>query len=676
MVFKCEEKGKKWETFLLILLISSMFCTSFAFNTKLLPKNPTRDPVKLAKAMVDVIREFYIANDIKFDFIIYGTATNHINDVISEVTKKLTNEIPINIKHIESKNWDHVLYQSAIIFTESKENIKNLHKNSIKADKNGLSLGNVFPKQFKFLVYIDKIEDFSNAEDETFPKISYMLPDIRMFEFFIKMDNVSINLTAHVLFSPDMCGKFQLKLLNSYNLKSQKWENELKIFNHFDNFHGCLMTFIVEPAIFWYTDEYLSKEIPILEFAFKNLKLRGLTHEIVEKLTKDVNITGHYSILDRQSKHYWSGSKNFVGFYPIGSYLYSSEIVRSIEYAHFSYPIYAFKIYYLVTQNDFYTNYEKLLMPFDFTTWILLSATISLAFGIILISFGFPKWLQTLIHGAGIKDPAFNTIGVIFGIAQVKLPRESGNRLMLALFLWFCLIFRTCYQSKLFEFMTSDMRKPLPASIEDLKEMNYTIILETSYLSHYERLNNEIIYNRERPNIKKVKFMELLYLYEKSLKGENEEKYAFLIDDTLHSLFNSTFKNSLPIMRNEKLLKMVGYFTNRNMLLQSKFDELLEKLFSTGITKHSLDYGKWLLYRPLDYEVEDSRRILSMTDLEFGFVIWLTSISLPIICFLIEISIGFYRKVKKTIEELEMFAITRIVEIVLEKLIQNYHGRW
>ncbi|KAG5669172.1 hypothetical protein PVAND_017066 [Polypedilum vanderplanki] len=100
MIFKHDGKTS-FESFLIILLISSMVCTSFAFNTKLLPKDPRRDPVKLAKAMVDVIREFYISNDIKFDFIIYGTPTNHIKDVINEVTKKLSNKIPINIKRMK-----------------------------------------------------------------------------------------------------------------------------------------------------------------------------------------------------------------------------------------------------------------------------------------------------------------------------------------------------------------------------------------------------------------------------------------------------------------------------------------------------------------------------------------------------------------------------------------------
>ncbi|KAG5669120.1 hypothetical protein PVAND_017016 [Polypedilum vanderplanki] len=176
MVFKHKIKIKRWKSFLFILLFSSIFCTSFAFKTNELQKIPTRDPVKLAKAMVDVICEFYIANDIKFDFIIYGKATNHIKDVINEITKKLTNEITVNIRHIEgieifieTWNWSLTFEQTAIIFTESKENIKYFH---YKTDKY-FSLGNIFPKQFKFLIYVEEMKNFDRVEDKAFFPINF-----------------------------------------------------------------------------------------------------------------------------------------------------------------------------------------------------------------------------------------------------------------------------------------------------------------------------------------------------------------------------------------------------------------------------------------------------------------------------------------------------------------------
>jgi hypothetical protein len=103
-----------------------------------------------------------------------------------------------------------------------------------------------------------------------------------------------------------------------------------------------------------------------------------------------------------------------------------------------------------------------------------------------------------LISFPGIKMPAYNAVAIFFGIGQTRLPAEHFSRFIWLLFIWFCLIFRTCWQSKMFEFMTTDMRKPLPASIDDLREMNYTIVLMTSYMMEFHRFNDEIINGRDR----------------------------------------------------------------------------------------------------------------------------------------------------------------------------------
>jgi hypothetical protein len=87
---------------------------------------------------------------------------------------------------------------------------------------------------------------------------------------------------------------------------------------------------------------------------------------------------------------------------------------------------------------------------------------------------------------AGIANPAYNALGILFGISQLRLPRESFSRFILLLFIWFCLIFRTCYQSMMFEFMTSDMQKPLPASLDDLIKMNYTIVTQINAFDYLE----------------------------------------------------------------------------------------------------------------------------------------------------------------------------------------------
>ncbi|KAG5669148.1 hypothetical protein PVAND_017043 [Polypedilum vanderplanki] len=128
---------------------------------------------------------------------------------------------------------------------------------AINTQSHNSTFGNVFAKQFKFLTYVEEIETFDKVENlPSSPTFFYLLPDRRMFEIFITMDTISIDLVTRVLFSENFCGVYHLRLVNTFDLQSQKWENELENFNHFDDFCGCLMAFFVEFEIDWYFDNF------------------------------------------------------------------------------------------------------------------------------------------------------------------------------------------------------------------------------------------------------------------------------------------------------------------------------------------------------------------------------------------------------------------------------------
>ena len=120
---------------------------------------------------------------------------------------------------------------------------------------------------------------------------------------------------------------------------------------------------------------------------------------------------------------------------------------------------------FLITPGEPVTITEKLFLPFDSPTWNMLIITFGVAFLVIFIA-NFVAKLRKLIFGKGIKNPGFNILHIFFGIGQMKIPDKSFSRFLLIAFIWFCLIFRTCYQSKLFEFMTSDMRNQSPLTMD------------------------------------------------------------------------------------------------------------------------------------------------------------------------------------------------------------------
>ncbi|KAG5669437.1 hypothetical protein PVAND_017324 [Polypedilum vanderplanki] len=111
-----------------IIILMTTICSTFTVTSTKIQEDSTQS---IAKVMNEFIRKFYIANDINFEFWIFGEATQHIKDVINDVTKELSNEIPVNIRHIENiQKWNREFNKSTIIMTKSKDNLQYVHQMS------------------------------------------------------------------------------------------------------------------------------------------------------------------------------------------------------------------------------------------------------------------------------------------------------------------------------------------------------------------------------------------------------------------------------------------------------------------------------------------------------------------------------------------------------------------
>lgn len=156
-------------------------------------------------------------------------------------------------------------------------------------------------------------------------------------------------------------------------------------------------------------------------------------------------------------------------------------------------PIYIRQSYkFIITPSESYDSYDKITMPFDKTTWIFLIVTFMLAIVIIIILNHTRKHIQVTVYGEGVQMPVYNIISIFFGIGQTVLPSANFPRFILVLFIFFCLIFRTAYQSILFELITSDVQKPLPTSIAELIEQNFTFYQLNGSLSNEDM--NQLLY--------------------------------------------------------------------------------------------------------------------------------------------------------------------------------------
>lgn len=95
----------------------------------------------------------------------------------------------------------------------------------------------------------------------------------------------------------------------------------------------------------------------------------------------------------------------------------------------------------IFSMNDSYDEFEKLILPFDFETWMLIILFFLSAFCvIILVNFFLSIEQQKFIFGTFVKTPSFNVVATFFGQGQNILPGRNFARYLLTMFVLFCLI--------------------------------------------------------------------------------------------------------------------------------------------------------------------------------------------------------------------------------------------
>ena len=135
--------------------------------------------------------------------------------------------------------------------------------------------------------------------------------------------------------------------------------------------------------------------------------------------------------------------------------------------------------------GKFYTPWEKLFLPFDRDTWIWLGIVFTVAILVIfLIKLSNSTSMYDFVIGSNVSTPILNVVAIFMGIGQLFLPERNVSRFFFINFILFCLIMRTAYQGKYFEFVTCDIKKKPIATVDELKEKNFTIHHDTGSHSY------------------------------------------------------------------------------------------------------------------------------------------------------------------------------------------------
>jgi hypothetical protein len=417
----------------------------------------------ISHALHDTINAMFVQNKINFDIIVYGPMTRSIMDVLNEVSALNNGTYAEQIVNLKTLTWDHEVRKSAVILSSDFRYLL------IFSDLT--KLRNKFYTTFKFLFYYEdsNIHDFLSAQ---YRKLYWKPGQVDHYSYFlINRDENTFALLSLEWFSEKACNKAQLTVVNDFNKTAIKWQKPLRIEQKFKNFYGCLLT--IDVAVkFRHTliDSARQLSGPIIDI-FKGMSVRGnFTPNFQEvEAYYDRNFTTH--IAQKLDTKY-DLIPNII--------LYLEHVISSqmFEELHFTTQFHGEIAAFLISSPEPYSAYEKLLLPFDDTTWIFFIAVFLYSFLSIRVINLVSRRFQDMFYGENVKTPAFNVVGTFFGISQTTLPDANFPRILLMTFILYCLILRTAYQSLLFEYVATDMRKASPTTIEDLFEQGFTMYSE------------------------------------------------------------------------------------------------------------------------------------------------------------------------------------------------------
>lgn len=482
----------------LITLLLCNFNSSFSKVKTLFPRlyykiNQIPDILsQISQPFSEIIHEMFVKDEIHFDIIIYGSWTRKMMDLLNEITKRNQGNFAEKVRSVNPAFWDHNLNNSAVIFLNYFEDLLKFNKNA--------NLTNEFHKPLRFLVYCEYFDEI-NAGLNYYMKIERPDGDSRhigYFEnFFVIFPNEFV-LFRYEWYTATECNKMRLVEQNTFNPFSMTWSKKLKIEEKFKNFHNCMLTINL-------VDNHM----------FTTMDIHGNMHGVPVDFFNAMSRKGNFIPYFQQIERIEDEHGHEISISPIGDYYQDPQVYFIIPYVtqtehykhgHFLPYFMEERISFLLATPEPYSAYEKLLLPFDDTTWIFFIAVFIYSFLTILVINLVSRKFQDMFYGKNVNTPVFNVVGTFFGISQTKLPDANFPRILLMTFILYCLVLRTAYQGVLFEYVATDMRRPYPTTIDELYEKNYIIYAK---LDSITRLN-AMISGPKRFELRKFKFKFIL----------------------------------------------------------------------------------------------------------------------------------------------------------------------
>jgi len=429
---------------------------------------------------------------------------------------------------------------------------------------------------------------YKNVEEELSRWGELIVPNIN---FLIETDKRFIDLLSMVRFTTNHsdCRKKHLVRTNRFLINESRWLSDEFLTEPQRNFHGCeLRVHLSQKTLPFYN--YIEHENGTIQSG-------GLFVDVIKEAARAFNFSLYFNAV---------GAKNNK----CGDHQCDFNLDNIHDYEQSTKFLFYYEIIFLTSPGELYSDAEKLFMPLKFEVWIATFVTILIALLKVQIINQLSQEVQDFVYGRNVTSPSLSIMVAFVGGAQTTLPRRNFARFLLMLFIFFSLIIRTCYQSKLFTYLQADIIKSEITTIDELIEQNDVI-----YAPHYWRSEDKTALARFG-KVAKYDLEEHRKIFEKTF--DPKFKGAVATDEWFLAKIESRFKfgkTSLKALRGPEIGVFMPFPHRNNSFLKEQFNDLIGRLHSAGL----IDY--WLV-RFKNKPKEESMPIpLTLDHLQAGFVV-------------------------------------------------------
>lgn len=360
----------------------------------------------VAVAINEYIKNHFVEKSIKFNFIINS------NDVVplDKVLKGIKGIDSYKIFHLNDEKLGPLrLEQSTVFIFTSFESFLKV-EDFLDFHLDG-------PKQIEYLIYCPNLT--SEIIEQNLPGDQF---NVRSY---LVVENGDVYLKTLKLFTASRCNKQQLVQLNKFSRKSMKWSTNQFFETIIKDFFGCQLKIGIARSHLPASDYQLKEDNTHASHGYLINMLLSLSPHLNFKIfTKPFGVESQDERFDMTT---------LTSIVDGNSYKQNAIVLLFLE---------SF-MGIVIPPGEAYTEYEKLLLPFEETVWIYFGLTFFTSFSVIIIvKYCSSKSVQHLIFGKGISSPGLNIIVAFMGSGQMMLPKRIFPRFLLMIFILFSLVMR------------------------------------------------------------------------------------------------------------------------------------------------------------------------------------------------------------------------------------------